>query len=122
MNRNGVFIVWRPEDFELLEAYMQATGYMQADKALVNGAQQGMMYMNVAHYSSNKVAAGHLIAGVKKVWHLGICRATYGQVVIDSEPATADGAVSAIAVVSRVDFKSKAWTKVKPVLYNVTVA
>ena len=122
MNRNGVFIVWRPEDFELLEAYMQATGYMQADKALVNGAQQGMMYMNVAHYSSNKLAAGHLIAGVKKVWHLGICRATYGQVVIDSEPATADGAVSAIAVVSRVDFKSKAWTKVKPVLYNVTVA
>lgn len=121
MNRNGVFIIWRPEDFEMLEAYVQANGFSTADGALKDGTTQGFKYMGVEHYSSNKGTSGHLFAGVKKVFHLGICKSTYGQVVIDNEPATADGAVSGIAVVSRVDFKFKAWAKVVPVLYDILV-
>jgi hypothetical protein len=122
MNRNGSFIVWRPEDFEMLEAFVQANGFNVADLALKNGIEQGFKYMNVEHYSSNKLTAGHLVGGVKKVWHLGICKSTYGQVVIDEEPATNSGAVSGTGIVSRVDFKSKAWTKMKPVLFNITVS
>ena len=121
MNRNGVFIIWRPEDFEMLEAYVQANGFSTADGALKDGTTQGFRYMGVEHYSSNKTTAGHLFAGVKKTFHLGICKSTYGQVVIDNEPATTDGAVSGIAVVSRVDFKFKAWAKVVPVLLDVLV-
>lgn len=122
MDRNGAFIVWRPADFEKLEAYAQSQGFSTADGALKDGTSQGFKYMNVEHYSSNKIAAGHLFGGVKKLFHLGICKSTYGQVVVDSEPATADGAVSAIAVVMRVDFKFKAWAKIVPVLFDILVA
>lgn len=122
MNRNGAFIVWRAADFEMLEAYVQANGFSTADTALKNGTMQGFRYMGVDHFSSNKHAAGHVFAGVKGVFHLGICKSTYGQIVIDQEPATADGAVSAIAVISRADFKFKAWAKTVPVLFDVLVA
>lgn len=122
MNRNGAFIVWRPADFEKLEAYVQANGFSTADGALKDGTNQGFKYMGVEHYSSNKHASGHLFAGVKKAFHLGICKSTYGQIVVDQEPATADGAVSAVAVISRVDYAFKAWTKMVPVLFDVLVA
>ncbi len=122
MERNGAFIIWRPADFEKLEAYAQAQGYNTSDGYLKNGTSQGFIYMNVAHFSSNKHASGHLFGGVKGLFHLGICKSTYGQVVVDSEPATADGAVSGIAVVMRVDYKFKAWTKIVPVLFDILVA
>lgn len=122
MNRNGAFIVWRPADFELLEAYVQANGFSTADGALKDGTSQGFRYMGVEHYSSNKITAGHLFGGVKKAFHLGICKGTYGQVVIDQEPATDGGAVSGIGVVSRVDYKFKAWQKMVPVLFDILVA
>lgn len=122
MDRKGAFIVWRPADFEKLEAYVQAQGFSTADGALKNGTSQGFKYMGMEHYSSNKMTAGHLFGGVKKLLHLGICKATYGQVVVDQEPAVSAGAVSGIAVIMRVDFKFKAWTKTKPVLFDILVA
>lgn len=122
MNRNGAFIVWRAADFEKLEAYVQAQGFSTADGALKDGTSQGFRYMGVEHYSSNKHASGHLFGGVKKAFHLGICRSTYGQVIVDNEPATNSGAVSGIAVVMRVDFKFKAWATVVPVLFDILVA
>ena len=44
---NGVFFVWRPADFELLEAFVQANGFNEADIALKNGipAQKAFRYM-----------------------------------------------------------------------------
>lgn len=122
MNRNGAFIVWRAADFEKLEAYVQAQGFSTADGALKDGTSQGFRYMGMEHYSSNKHAAGHLFGGVKKAFHLGICKSTYGQVIVDNEPATAAGAVSGIAVIMRVDFKFKAWSTVVPVLFDILVA
>ncbi len=122
-NRNGMFIIWRPEDFELLEAFVQGNGYNTADHALVEGTDQGFKYLGVEHWSSNSIAAGHLFGGVKNVFHLGICRTTYGQVVVVDEPAaTGGGAVSGIGVISRVDYKFKAWFKTVPVLFDLNVA
>lgn len=121
MNQNGLFIIWRPEDFELLEAYVQANGFSTADNALKDGTIEGFRYMGVDHYSTNLNTAGHIIGGVKRVLHLGICKSTYGQIVIDNEPATSGGAVSGIAVVSRIDYKYKVWTKTKPVIYDIQV-
>lgn len=122
MNRNGAFIVWRPADFEKLESYVQAQGFATADGALKDGTSQGFKYMGVEHYSTNKNTAGHLFGGVKKLLHLGICKSTYGQIVVDQEPAVNAGAVSGIAVIMRADFKFKAWLKVKPVLFDILVA
>jgi hypothetical protein len=119
MNRNGVFIVWRPADFELLEGYMQANGFVTADSALRGGAKLGVEYMGVTHYSSNLLTASHLVAGVKKVLHVGIVKDTYGQIVVnDKDPAETSG----ISIVSRVDYAVKVWTKVLPVLFDVNVA
>lgn len=120
--RYGMFIVWRPEDFELLEAFEQANGFNTADSALIEGTTQGHLYMGVRHFFSNSYTAGHLFGGVMNLFHLGICKSTYGQIVIDNEPATSGGAVSGIAVVSRVDFKFKAWAKTTPVLFDINVA
>lgn len=126
LERNGGFIVWRPADFEMLEAVMQASGFVIADKALDNGAigssSRGINFMGMTHYSSNKLTSGHLFAGVKGLLHLGICKSTYGQVIIDQEPAVSAGAVSGIGIISRVDYKFKAWSKTVPVLFDVLVA
>jgi len=116
--RNGIFIVWRPADFEMLEAYMMANGFATADVALKNGGQQGMTYMGVTHYSSNLLTAHHVIAGVKKVLHLGICKSTYGQIMVnEKDPDNYSG----VGIVSRVDYKVKAWANTKPVLFDVNV-
>ena len=123
MNRQGVFIIWRAADFEILEAFVQANGFVTADTYLRNGTVTGLRYMGVDHYVSNDHTAGHVFAGVKKVYHLGICKSTYGQVVIDQEPAlNGSGAASGVGVVSRVDFAFKAWTNTVPVLFDVLVA
>lgn len=119
MERQGAFIVWRAADLEILESYMQANGFNTADQFLKDGTPQGIRYMGVSHYSSNLLATGHVIGGVKKVYDLGILRETYGQIVVnDKDP----GNISGISVVSRVDFKGKAWTNVIPVLFNIRVA
>ena len=118
LNRNGGFIVWRPADLEILEGFMQANGFVTADTALKGGTSQGIQYMGLTHYSSNLLTANHVIAGVKKVYHLGILKATYGQVMIDDKDPKA---TSGVGIVSRVDFKGKAWANVVPVLFDVNV-
>lgn len=122
LDRYGAFIIWRPADFELLEAYVQANGFSTADGALKDGTNQGFTYMGVQHYSTNKNTANHIIGGVKSLLHIGICKSTYGQIVVSQEPATSGGAVSGIGVISRVDFKVKAWHKVIPILFDIQVA
>ena len=75
--------------------------------------------MGVTHFSSNLLAANHVIAGVKNVYSLGILRSTFGQIMVDDkDPSQTSG----ISVVSRVDYKEKVWFKTKPVIYDVNVA
>ena len=78
--------------------------------------------MGLYHYVSNSHAAGHLFAGVRKVYTLGIVKNTYGQVVFVNEPSSGTGNISAIGIVSRVDYAFKAWNNTKPVLFDVLVA
>jgi hypothetical protein len=117
--RNGGFIVWRPADFEKLQSFMMANGFSTADNALKGGVKGGIDYMGMTHYRSNLLTAGHVIAGVKKVYHLGILRSTYGQVIVNEKDP---GLVSGIGITSRVDIGVKAWAKTKPVLFDVLVA
>ncbi len=117
LDRNGGFFVWRPADFEYLQRFCMANGFSTADNALKGGVKGGFDYMGFTHYKSNRLTAGHVVAGVKKVYHLGICRGTYGQIVITTHPMN----VSGIGIVSRVDYKGKVWANIKPVLFNITV-
>lgn len=116
--RYGGFIVWRPADFELLQQFMMANGFSTADNALKGGVKGGVDYMGFTHYRSNLLTTGHVVAGVKKLWHLGILRGTYGQIVVDEKDP---GLVSGIGITSRLDLKVKAWAKTKPVLFDVQV-
>src|SRR3990167_4174196 len=100
-SENGFFIVWRPSDYELLEAFVQANGFSEADIALKNGVPVGMKYMGVEHYLSNDHTALHLFAGVKKAGKdLGILRSTYGRAKFIEDP----NLLSGLGIVSRVDY------------------
>lgn len=120
--RNGGFIIWDPTRFQLVEAFAQANGFNEADKALKNGANSGLEYMSFTHYVSNSLttetATLHVVAGVKKMYHIGILSSTYGYLMVDDKDP---GLKSGINLVSRLDMKGKAWNNTKPLLYNVQI-
>lgn len=119
LQRNGLFFVWRPADFEYLEAFAQANGFTLSDEALRNGLTGGVNLMGATHYTSNLLATNHVMAGVKKAPYVGILKDTYGQIMVDEKDPTG---ISGISVVSRVDFKEKIWNKMVPVVFDVNVA
>lgn len=119
-NRNGIFIAWRPADFEVLETFMQANGYLSADDALRGGVKgNGISYMGVTHYSSNFLTANHVVGGVKKGIHLGILKETYGQIMVDDKDP---GQFSGVAVVSRIDYAVKVWNNFTGLIFDINVA
>ncbi len=121
-NRNGMFIVWREADFELVELLASSEGFNTQDDALKNGIKQGFKYLNVEHYSTSKNVSGHVFGGVKKALMLGIVKSTYGKVKQIVNPVVSGAQISGIGLESRVDNKFKAWTKMVPVLFDILVA
>ena len=121
-DRNGIFIQWREADFAKVERLAASQGYNTADDALKNGIKQGFRYLGVEHYSTSKNVSGHVFAGVKKAFHLGICKATYGAVTEITNPVVSGAQISGIGLETRVDRKFKAWNKMIPVLFDVLVA
>lgn len=97
----GFFSIWRPEDYEFLEGFVQANGFNEADVALKNGIPVGMKYLGMWHYLSNDHTANHVFAGVRKLGKdLGILRSTYGRAKFIEDPAKLSG----LGIVSRVDY------------------
>ena len=130
-NRNGMFIVWRPADFEMLEGFCQANGFVTADSYLQNGLPfEGFRYMNVTHYQSNDYTAGHVFAGVKGLYTIGILKSTWGKIQINQDPpkyladgnGSAVGPLSGIGVMTRADYGLLVPTHYYPVLFDVNVA
>ena len=123
MNANGVGFVWRPQDFEFLEAFVQANGFMTADQALKEGTVEGLHYLGADHYWSNDYTAGHVFAAVKKIQRLGILQGTYGRAhTIDFPAADSNTFFSGQAFYSRIDIGHLTPTGLKPLVYNVNVA
>jgi len=125
--RNGIFILWRAEDFEKLEQFAQANGFNTADNVLKNGLVEGFHYMGVDHYVSNSHTSGHLFGGVKNLFHVGICKSTYGKVYITQVPAQKEsgsneaGPMSGVSIHQRLDWEFKAWTNTKGLLFDILV-
>lgn len=120
MNQNGAFIVWRPADFELLEAFVQANGFTTADQALKEGTVEGLHYLGVDHYWSNDYTAGHVFAGVKKQQRLGILRGTYGRAHTIPFPVATTN-LSGVAYYSRVDIGHMTPGSRLPIIFDVNV-
>lgn len=116
--RNGIGIVWRPADFEILESFMQANGFNTADMTLKNGAVVGVSYMGVDHFVSNSHTANHVFGGVKKVGSLGILRDTWGQIIVKDDPAKTSG----IGIISRYDYGFAWWNNFDSLYYDINVA
>jgi len=117
-DRNGVFIIWRYADLEILEQFAQANGFNLADKALKNGIKTGYHFMGVDHYVSNSHTSGHLFAGVKRVQQVGILKSTYGQIVVTQDPNLQSG----LGVISRVDYGLNCRAAHTGLVFDVTVA
>jgi len=123
MNQYGVGFVWRPADFELLEAFVQANGFATADKALTEGTVAGLHYLGCDHYFSNDYTAGHVMAGVKKQERLGILRGTYGRAhVIDFPAADSNMFFSGQAFYARVDIGHLTPFAHSSIIFDVNVA
>jgi len=69
----GRYIIWRAEDFELLEAFVQANGFTEADIALKNGipVQKAFRYMGADHYLSIHTHQDIYLLVVKKQFDIG---------------------------------------------------
>lgn len=122
LEKNGGFIIWRAADFEKVQKYASAQGFNTADDVLKNGIKQGFKYGGLEHYSTNKNASGHLFAGVKKAFHVGIVKSTYGLMTEVMNPVVSGAQISGIGLETRIDYKFNAWTKMAPVLFDVLVA
>ena len=123
MNQFGIGFVWRPADFELLEAFTQANGTMTADKFLVEGTMPGLKYLGCDHYFSNDYTAGHVMAGVKKIERLGILSATNGRAhVIDFPAADSNTFFSGQAFYARTDFGHLTPSGLSTLIFDVNVA
>lgn len=123
MNQNGVGFVWRPADFEILEAFVQANGFTTSDQALKEGTVEGLHYLGVDHYWSNDYTAGHVFAAVKKVERLGILRGTYGRAhTIDFPAGDTNNYLSGTSFYSRIDIGSLSPTSTIGLEFDVRVA
>ena len=120
--RNGMFIQWREEDFELVELLASSEGFNTADDALKNGIKQGFKYLNVEHYSTSRNVAGHVFGGVKKGMSVGIVTDTYGQMTHITNPVVGGAQISGIGLETRIDRAFKVWTKKVPVTFDILVA
>lgn len=123
MNQNGVGFVWRAADFEILESFVQANGFMEADKALKEGTVEGLRYMGVDHYWSNGHTANHVFAGVKKIERLGILRGTYGKAfTIDFPAGDSNTYLSGRSFYSRIDIGHLTPTAHVGLVFDINVA
>jgi len=126
-NMKGAGFVWRPADFEYLEAFVQANGFATADQALKEGTVEGLRYLGVDHYWSTEHTAGHVFAGVKQIETLGILRRTFGRAfVIDFPAGPSDGNatnfLSGQSLYSRVDIGHITPTAHKTLVFDINVA
>ena len=121
-DRNGIFIQWREADFAKVERLAASQGFNTADNVLNNGIKQGFSYLGVEHYSTSKNVSGHVFAGVKKAFHVGIVKSTYGKMKQIVNPVVSGAQISGLGLESRIDYKFNAWTKMAPILYDVLVS
>ena len=122
MNRNGLFIVWRAADMEALEAFAQANGFNLADKALKSGIPNAFEFLGATHYVSNSHASGgHVFAGVKKLFKIGILKGTWGK-VYEAPGVDGNGPLSGTLLHSRADFGTLTPAGFSTLLYDVNVA
>lgn len=125
-NRYGIAIVWRPEDFEKLEANMASQGYTFADMALKDGIMAtdsvGKYAFGVWHYVSESHTANHVFAGVRQIQQIGLLKSTYGRIFFNPNAVNADGPLSGVNWETRLDYGFNPKAGLTALLFDVNVA
>lgn len=123
--RNGIFIVWRSEDFEKLEESMASQGFTFADMALRDGIMDadgiGKYAFGVYHYVSESHTAGHVFAGVRKIQQVGLLKSTFGRIFFNPNAVSADGPLSGQSYEARLDYGFNAKAGLTSLLFDVRV-
>lgn len=127
--QKGGFIVWRPADWTLMTAFMQANGFYQADLSLKNGGGDvggvedvGVPYMGLYHYVSTLFTAGSLMCGVRGVQKNGVLKSTFGKTYVTETPASSTaGMLSGTGIHTRLDYGFLVQTNLKPIIYSMNV-
>ena len=123
--RNGIAIVWRPEDFEKLEESMASQGFTFADMALKDGIMDadgiGKYAFGVYHYVSESHTANHVFAGVRKIQQLGLLKTTFGRIYFNPNAVDANGPLSAVSYEARLDYGFNPKAGLTSILFDVNV-
>ena len=123
--RNGIAIVWRPEDFEKLEESMASQGYTFADMALKDGIMdadgQGKYAFGVYHYVSESHTATHVFAGVRKIQQIGLLKSTYGRIFFNPNAVDANGPLSGQSYEARLDYGFNPKAGLTALLFDINV-
>lgn len=124
-NRNGIFMVWRPEDFEKLEESMASQGFTFADMALRDGIMDadgiGKYAFGVYHYVSESHTADHVFAGVRKIQQIGLLKSTYGKIYFNPNAVNANGPLSGVSYEARLDYGFNTKAGLSTILFDVNV-
>ena len=124
--RNGIAVVWRPEDYEKLEESMASQGFTFADEALKAGIMdvdgQGKYAFGVYNYVSESHTANHVFAGVRKIQQLGLLKSTYGRIYYNPNATSADGPLSGESHEARLDYGFNPKAGLTALLFDVNVA
>jgi hypothetical protein len=125
-NRNGIAIVWRPEDFEKLEESMASQGFTFADMALRDGIMDadgiGKYAFGVYHYVSESHTANHVFAGVRNIQQVGLLKSTYGRIYYNPNAVNGDGPLSGESYEARLDYGFNPKAGLTSILFDVNVA
>ena len=124
--KHGIFIVWRPEDFEKLEENMASQGYTFADQALKDGIMDadgiGKYAFGVWHYVSESHTANHVVAGVRKILQVGLLTTTYGKLFFNPNAVDGNGPLSGSSQECRLDYGFNPKAGLTSLLFDVNVA
>lgn len=125
-NRNGIAVVWRPEDFNKLEESMASQGFTFADMALRDGIMDadgiGKYAFGVYNYVSESHTANHVFAGVRGIQQIGLLKSTYGRIYYNPNAVNSDGPVSAVSWETRLDYGFNAKAGLTSILFDVNVS
>ncbi len=118
---NGGFVKWTPAQKTKLDTFCQANGFTFADEALKDPNRMGQKALGLYHYvSTSHAAGGHVMAGVRGAYKIGLNATTFGKLYTVDHPASSTaGFMSGTGVYYRIDYGRKLQTNVAPVVYDL---
>ena len=126
MKRNGLALVWRPEDFEKLEESMASQGFTFADRVLEDGIMMdghgvGKWAFGAFHYVSESHSANHVFAGVRKIQQIGLLKTTYGRIYFNPNAVDTNGPLSGVSYEARLDYGFNTKANLTALTFDVNV-